>query len=103
MKLISSWRTALRIAQREARRSKGRSALVVAMIALPVTALAGFAAAYDTVTLTPAEQADRSMGQTDAVMIWPTHHASIQGADGLSYWQVREQRTPPSFRSSSPR
>ena len=34
--VVSSWRTALRIARREARRSKGRSALVVAMIALPV-------------------------------------------------------------------
>ena len=31
-----SWRTALRIARREARRSRGRSALVLAMIALPV-------------------------------------------------------------------
>ncbi len=36
---MSGWRTALRIARREAGRAKGRSALVVAMIVLPVAAL----------------------------------------------------------------
>jgi len=39
MSLVASWRTALRIARREAARSKGRSSLVVAMIALPVACL----------------------------------------------------------------
>jgi putative ABC transport system permease protein len=33
---VTAWRLALRIAWREARQSKGRSALVVAMIAVPV-------------------------------------------------------------------
>ena len=36
---VGSWRAALRIARREARRARGRTALVLAMIALPVLAL----------------------------------------------------------------
>ena len=68
---MTGWRTALRIARREARRARGRSLLVVAMILLPVAALA-FAAAYtDTFTLTPDERAERLMGGAQAVMIWP--------------------------------
>ncbi len=51
MSLVASWRTALRIARREARRSKGRSALVVAMIALPVLAWRSPPSSYDMFTL----------------------------------------------------
>ena len=36
MSVLPGWRAAFRIARRDALRSKGRSALVVAMIALPV-------------------------------------------------------------------
>lgn len=39
MSPVSGWRTALRMAWREARRTKGRSALVIAMITIPVAAL----------------------------------------------------------------
>jgi putative ABC transport system permease protein len=68
---VTGWRTALRIARREARRARGRSLLVVAMIMLPVAALA-FAAAYtDTFTLTPEERAERLMGGAQAVLAWP--------------------------------
>jgi len=66
----TSWLTALRIARREARRAKGRSALVIAMIALPVLALAFAAASYDMFNLRPAEQADRDMGAADARLLW---------------------------------
>ena len=57
MSVVGSWRTALRIAAREARRAKGRSALVVGMIALPALALSFLAATYDMATLTAAERA----------------------------------------------
>ena len=67
---MRSWRTAIRIARREARRARGRSALVVAMIALPVAALGFAAVARDTFTLTPAEQADRLMGGAQALVVW---------------------------------
>ena len=68
---MTGWRAALRMARREARRAKGRSALVLAMIALPVAALAFAAASYDTFTLTPDERADRLMGTAQAAVDWP--------------------------------
>ncbi|MFD0747785.1 ABC transporter permease [Phytohabitans flavus] len=67
---MTSWFIALRIARREARRAKGRSAMVVAMIALPVLALSFAAASYDMFRLRPAEQADREMGAADARLRW---------------------------------
>jgi putative ABC transport system permease protein len=71
VKGVSGWRPALRVARREARRARGRSILVVAMILLPVAALT-FAAVYtDTFTLTPQERAERLMGTAQAVLAWP--------------------------------
>jgi len=81
MSLLASWRTALRIARREARQGKGRSALVVAMIALPVLALSFAAVTYDMITLTGGEKADRTMGTADARIEWPTHRPSMQMPD----------------------
>jgi putative ABC transport system permease protein len=69
---VTGWRPALRIARREARRARGRSLLVVAMIMLPVAALS-FAAVYaDTFTLTSGERAERLMGTAQAVLAWPS-------------------------------
>ncbi|MDT4992171.1 MAG: hypothetical protein QOH97_2063, partial [Actinoplanes sp.] len=68
---MSAWLVALRIARREARRTKGRSLLVIALIGLPVLGLSMGAAAYQTSQLTPGEHANRLMGTGDAVMIWP--------------------------------
>jgi putative ABC transport system permease protein len=66
---VKGWPTALRVARREAQRARGRSLLVVAMLGLPVAALA-FAAAYtDTFTLTPKERADRLMGAAQALVV----------------------------------
>src|SRR5262245_42177523 len=68
---MSGWLTALRIARREAKRARGRSALVVAMIALPVAFLAFTAVLYDTFRLSPQESADRLMGTAQAAITWP--------------------------------
>jgi putative ABC transport system permease protein len=81
MTFLSSWRTALRVARRESRRAKGRSALVVAMIALPMAALAVAAVSYDMFTLTGAEKADRTMGTADARIQFPFHGAVRQLPD----------------------
>jgi putative ABC transport system permease protein len=67
------WRVALRVARREARRAKGRSILVLAMITLPVAALAFVAVYDDTFTLTPDERADRLMGAAQAAIAWPAN------------------------------
>ncbi|MFF1507057.1 FtsX-like permease family protein [Streptomyces sp. NPDC058326] len=61
-----SWRAAIRIARRDAWRSKGRSALVLAMIALPILGVSALDLTFRSSELSPAEQADRSMGAADA-------------------------------------
>jgi putative ABC transport system permease protein len=82
---MTGWRTALRIARREARRAKGRSALVVAMITLPVAALTFAAVIKDTFELTPAERADRLMGQGQAVVMWPDERPVHQSPTELTF------------------
>ncbi|MDH6135114.1 putative ABC transport system permease protein [Kitasatospora sp. MAA4] len=65
---LSAWRVALRIARRDALRAKGRSALVLAMIALPVLGVTGADVVYHSATLTPAETATRTLGRADALI-----------------------------------
>ncbi|MFJ1752247.1 FtsX-like permease family protein [Kitasatospora sp. NPDC088134] len=62
----SAWRAALRIARRDALRAKGRSALVLAMIALPVLGVAGVDVAARSAQLEPEERIARTMGTADA-------------------------------------
>src|SRR5262249_28994955 len=68
---VTGWRTAIRIARREARRAKGRSILVIAMIMVPVAALAFPAVLFASFPLPPGERADRLMGPTQALVSWP--------------------------------
>ncbi|MDH6118532.1 putative ABC transport system permease protein [Kitasatospora sp. GAS204A] len=65
---LTSWRVALRIARRDALRAKGRSALIVGMIALPVLGVAGADVAYRSAQLTPQERIERSLGTSDALV-----------------------------------
>ncbi|MFB7515569.1 FtsX-like permease family protein [Streptomyces sp. NPDC056144] len=64
---LHSWRAAIRIARRDAWRSKGRSALVLAMIALPILGVSGLDLTYRSSQLSPAERVERSMGTADAI------------------------------------
>jgi putative ABC transport system permease protein len=83
---VNGWLVALRIARREARRAKGRSMLVVALIGLPVLALAAAAVAYDMFELTPAERVTRDIGAADAQLRWefggPIQQSGVRG-DGI--------------------
>ncbi|MET9396641.1 FtsX-like permease family protein [Kitasatospora sp. NPDC002965] len=63
---LSAWRVALRIARRDALRAKGRSALVVAMVALPVLGVAGADIVFRSAELDPGEKVVRTMGQSAA-------------------------------------
>ncbi|WP_327680461.1 ABC transporter permease [Kitasatospora sp. NBC_00458] len=63
---LSAWRVALRIARRDALRAKGRSALVVAMVALPVLGVAGADVVFRSAELDPGEKVVRTMGQSAA-------------------------------------
>jgi len=86
MSLVASWRTALRVAHREARRSKGRSSLVVAMIALPVLFLSFAAVSFDMFSLTGGERADRTMGTADARIQWQFRAPVEQEPNGDYGW-----------------
>ncbi|MFF4820799.1 FtsX-like permease family protein [Kitasatospora sp. NPDC001309] len=73
----SAWRLALRIARRDALRAKGRSALVVAMVALPVLGVTGADVFFRSATLEPSERVVRTMGRADAHLEMPDRGASI--------------------------
>ena len=63
---LAAWRVALRIARRDALRAKGRSALVIAMIAVPILGVSAADVTYRSSQLTAQESADRRMGQAQA-------------------------------------
>ncbi|WP_406286084.1 FtsX-like permease family protein [Streptomyces sp. NBC_00209] len=67
MSVFTGWRAALRIARRDALRAKGRSALVVAMIALPVLGVTAADITYRSAELSPAEELTAEIGAADAV------------------------------------
>ncbi|MEV4875659.1 FtsX-like permease family protein [Streptomyces cyaneofuscatus] len=66
MSLFSGWRAAFRIARRDAVRAKGRSALVVAMIALPVLGVTAADLTYRSALPTVAEDLTADLGAADA-------------------------------------
>ncbi|MER8042817.1 ABC transporter permease [Streptomyces sp. NPDC094032] len=63
---LHSWRAAIRIARRDAWRSKGRSFLVLAMIALPILGVSAFDVTLRSSELTAAQKMERSIGAADA-------------------------------------
>jgi putative ABC transport system permease protein len=66
----TAWRASLRIARREAWRNRGRSALIIALIGLPVLVLAVADIAYRTWQLSPQEKLARTIGHADAIVRW---------------------------------
>ncbi|MFI2662925.1 FtsX-like permease family protein [Micromonospora carbonacea] len=84
---LRSWRAALRIARREARRARGRTALVLAMITLPVLGLTLSAVSYDMAELSRAEQIDRRLGVADAELRWVAEGPVAQDAWGDTTYQ----------------
>ncbi|MBW5484596.1 FtsX-like permease family protein [Streptomyces bambusae] len=61
-----SWVAALRIARRDAWRAKGRSALVLAMIALPIAGVSAADLTARSAELSAEQQAQRKLGAADA-------------------------------------
>ncbi|WP_433537527.1 FtsX-like permease family protein [Micromonospora sp. CA-249363] len=91
--LAGSWRAALRIARRESRRARRRTALVLAMIALPVLVLAFLAASYDMAELTPREQLDRRLGVADAELRWFADTPVVQDERGDTWYPRDDGRS----------
>ncbi|MEV4492654.1 FtsX-like permease family protein [Micromonospora coxensis] len=91
---VGSWRAALRIARREARRARRRTALVLAMIALPVLALSFVAATYDMSTLTRAERLEQRIGPADVELRWVSETPLVQDAWGEGVYPVGDVERP---------
>ena len=66
MRWLSGWRLSLRLARRDALRSRGRSILVLVMIALPVLGVTAADVVLQTSQLSGAEGLDRRLGAADA-------------------------------------
>lgn len=90
----AGWLPLLRIARRDALRARGRSALIIAMIALPVAGMAGTDVLVRSGQLDPTEVAARELGTSQAVVI------SSAGAGRLE--QPPDQRYAGSFGESTP-
>lgn len=78
---MSSLRATLRIARRDAWRHKARSALVVAMVAVPVMGLGAADVLARTMQLGPSERVSREIGQADVAILGPGGGRVTQGAD----------------------
>ncbi|WP_406196258.1 FtsX-like permease family protein [Kitasatospora sp. NBC_01560] len=95
---LRSLKVALRIARRDALRAKGRSALVVAMVALPVLGVAGADVVYRSGQLTPAERAERLLGGADAYVTayapGSTVHQAPFAEDGAYAVAPRQDQAP---------
>jgi putative ABC transport system permease protein len=63
---MSGWRPALRIARRELLRAKGRTALVLFMVLLPVTAVVCLSTLLRTNDISPVESLPRELGAASA-------------------------------------
>ncbi|TXL91680.1 ABC transporter permease [Streptomyces sp. IB2014 016-6] len=61
-----SWRAAIRIARRDAWRFKGRSFLVLAMLALPILGVSAADLTLRSAELSPAQSLERDLGGADA-------------------------------------
>ena len=81
---MSGWRPALRIAWRDALRHRGRSALVLVMISLPVLAVSAAAIIIKTSQVEGAEGAERHLGAAAARIHTEGRGPMLQAADPSS-------------------
>ncbi len=87
---MNGWRPALLIAWRDALRHKGRSALVLVMISLPVLAVSAAAVVIRTADVTGIERADRELGAADARIRTEGRGRIVQSPDPREYgWGQR--------------
>ncbi|GLZ75636.1 hypothetical protein Afil01_04430 [Actinorhabdospora filicis] len=78
---LSGIRLALRIARRDAQRTKGRSVLILCLLAFPVVAIALGATLLDRFQLTPEETTERALGAAQAAVAWQADSPLLQEPD----------------------
>lgn len=80
---LTGWRLALRLARREALKARGRTALVLVMIALPVLGVVAAGVLYKTSSVDLVEGLDRRIGTEAAALVYPANGGGrvVQGTD----------------------
>ncbi|MFJ4899181.1 FtsX-like permease family protein [Streptomyces sp. NPDC088727] len=94
MSVFTGWRAALRIARRDALRAKGRSALVVAMIAIPVLGVTALDVTYRSVETSTAEKLAAQVGSADALFRDPQAGPLDQSVSGEDYSPLSDDPPP---------
>lgn len=87
-----SWRAAIRIARRDAWRSKGRSFLVLSMIALPIVGVSAADLTVRSSELSTEQRLERSLGAADGRLSDPGMGGEpiMQSPDGTNYNPVAD-------------
>ncbi|MDN3238132.1 ABC transporter permease [Glycomyces tritici] len=101
--ILSSQRLAYRIARREALRYKGRSALSIILLGLPLLAVAIGASAYDTMTLSKEETAEQYLGSADAFIEPAVPGVPIEQMNWDSQWITFDVPSDTRFEDSAGR
>lgn len=78
----ASWRVALRLARRDVRRHRGRNALIVLMVGLPVALLVAGTTLYASDQIQGAERIPFAMGASQALLTPDVQSAVAQQPDG---------------------
>lgn len=87
---MRGWRPALLIAWRDALKHKGRSALVLVMISLPVLAVSAAAVIIKTAEVSGIDRADRDLGTADARVRTEGRGPMVQSPDPQEHgWSQR--------------
>jgi putative ABC transport system permease protein len=90
-----SWRVALRLARRETARGKGRTALVVAMVGIPVMLVVALSTLFHTNDISPREGLAATLGQAQAMiqLDGDTRYPVTQGPSATGWSSSGESTT----------
>lgn len=91
----AGWRVALRMARRDVRRHRGRSALIVVLVGLPVLLLTAGSTLWFTDNLNPVEQLPFEVGRTQGFVTAPQPYQLRQLADPMSQEGWPDGQEPP--------
>ncbi|MFE5851642.1 FtsX-like permease family protein [Streptomyces sp. NPDC056500] len=91
-----SWWAAIRIARRDAWRSKGRSSLVLAMIALPILGVSAANVTLRSSDVSTEQKIEITMGAADALVTDPGMGGEpvLQTPDGEGYTSTKDESGP---------
>ncbi|MFF0312184.1 FtsX-like permease family protein [Streptosporangium sp. NPDC004379] len=92
---MSAVAAALRIARRTAWRSRGRSALIMVMIGLPVLVITTLLTLTETMSVTPREGLTAELGAADVRLVQTPAGTELQQQPGGASWRTDGEKTAP--------